>query len=88
MEAERLRQQVTDLQTKLAAFEGKSAVPIAALKNFAAIAVGVPDDAKDVITALKALTGLPTKEATVLWEEIRTAALKDRHVIPNRKKVA
>jgi septal ring factor EnvC (AmiA/AmiB activator) len=66
------------LKTQLDALSGKSAVPIAALKNFLAIALGNPADKKAAIEALKSLTLQSVKEATALWEEIMAAALQQR----------
>ena len=50
------RKQLSDANAKIQALDGKSAVPIAALKNFVAAAIGNPDDKKNIIDALKALT--------------------------------
>lgn len=72
------RKQITDLNNKLQALDGKSAVPIAALKHFLAIAMGNPADKKAAIDALRALTLQSVKDATALWDEVRSAALAQR----------
>jgi hypothetical protein len=72
------RKQLDEAYEKLRAFEGKSVVPVASLKNLMAIAMGSPASKKEAIEALRVLTQLTTKEAGVLWDEIRTAALSTR----------
>lgn len=69
------RKRVTDLQTQIDQLTGKSAVPIAALKNFLTVAMGDPGNKKDAIDALKSLTLQSVKDATALWDEVRTSAL-------------
>lgn len=66
------------LLSQIDALNGKSAVPIAALKNFIAIAMGNPSDKKAAIAALKELTLQSVKDATALWDEMTTAALQQR----------
>ena len=72
------RKQLADANGKIQALDGKSAVPIAALKNFLAIAMGNPADKKAAIDALRVLTLQTVKDATVLWDEVRSAALAIR----------
>lgn len=69
------RARVSALQTQIDQLTGKSAVPIAALKNFLTIAMGDPGNKKDAIDALKNLTLQSVKDATSLWDEVRTSAL-------------
>jgi hypothetical protein len=72
------RKQLADANDKIKALDGKSAVPVAALKNLMTIVMGNPSDKKAAIDALRVLTLQSVKDATSLWDEIRSAALAIR----------